>query len=80
MEVNRDEIMDMLAQELECEPMREDEFTTEMFAKKTNYSTNGAAAFLKKKVDAGILTVRQVRTGRAWANVFRKKEELINET
>jgi len=76
MKVSQEEysLLDELAKEVESEPMRPGEFTVEMFIERTGYSSNGARAFLDRKVRAGLLTMRRVKTDRCWVNVFGKKE------
>jgi hypothetical protein len=74
MDVSKSDILEMLAREVESEPMRPDEFTIEMFMKRTGYSMNGARTFLDRKVRDGLLSMRKIRGTHCWINVYGKKE------
>jgi len=77
MKVTQEEysLLEELANETKSEPIRPDEFTTEMFIERTGYSTNGARCFLNKKVRDGKLAMRKIKSGQNWINVYGKKEQ-----
>jgi len=71
--MTENELLRELAQELNIEPIRDDEVTVRMLAMKLGIETNNARAILESKVKAGELVKRKARTPQGYQTYAYKK-------
>ena len=74
MEIDKNELLEMLADRVKKEEIKNNEITVKMFSARTGYSISGSSGYLENEVKLGNLTRRSALVDGRWVSVYGKAE------